>query len=326
MPQPTTSSVHVDAVMTNMSLRYKNADFIADRVFPIVPVVKESDKYFKFLRAPWFRRDVASRAPGAKAAESGFSVTTATYNCNEFALSHKIPDETRDNADQPLKPDQDGTEYLTNQSMLEKEYQVASAVLTQANWTQTEDVAAGWATSDTVGTNTFLEDIEAGKDSVRQACGMTPNVLVIDAQTLKNLKNDATILDRIKYTERGVVTAELLAAMLDLDEVIVGKAVISSDEETVAATEFTAVDLWAYNWTTGVASGGNGFLFVRPATPGINAPAAGYIFQNKQRQISRWREDPIHSDWLEVSEKYDVCLVGSDACGRVFWDTIASTN
>ena len=40
MPQPTSSDVHVDAILTNISVAYiqQQGAFIANRVFPSVPV------------------------------------------------------------------------------------------------------------------------------------------------------------------------------------------------------------------------------------------------------------------------------------------------
>ncbi len=48
MPQPTREDVHVDAVLTNISIAFIQAaeNFIASRVFPIIVVDKQSDKYF----------------------------------------------------------------------------------------------------------------------------------------------------------------------------------------------------------------------------------------------------------------------------------------
>ena len=147
----------------------------------------------------------------------------------------------------------------------------------------------------------------------------------MDDITLKNLKLDATILDKIKYTERGVVTADLIASMIGM-RVIIGKAVISTDEETVAGTEFTAQDLWAYNYTTTTALAGMAFMAFVPPAPALKTPSAGYTFRWKDRVTKRWREEDIHSDVIEVSENYVVKLVGSATCGLSFWDTILSTD
>ena len=44
MPSPTPRDVHVDAALTNISIAYKQSDdaFVAEKVFPVVPVGKQS--------------------------------------------------------------------------------------------------------------------------------------------------------------------------------------------------------------------------------------------------------------------------------------------
>ena len=43
---PTMSDVHIDAALSELSIAYKNKSFIADQVFPLVTVEKQSDKYY----------------------------------------------------------------------------------------------------------------------------------------------------------------------------------------------------------------------------------------------------------------------------------------
>ena len=37
---------HIDAALSNISIAYRNGVFIAERVLPVVPVLKQSDKYY----------------------------------------------------------------------------------------------------------------------------------------------------------------------------------------------------------------------------------------------------------------------------------------
>ena len=52
MPQPTLNDSHVDAILTNISVAYmqKQENFIAEKVFPNIPVDKKSDKYFVYTK------------------------------------------------------------------------------------------------------------------------------------------------------------------------------------------------------------------------------------------------------------------------------------
>ena len=102
MAMPTLHDVHIDGPLSNVSIAYRNETYLADQVFPILPVTKKSDKYFVFGREAWFRNVAAERAPGDAAKEIDYGITTASYNCVVKALAHVVPDEVRMNADSPL--------------------------------------------------------------------------------------------------------------------------------------------------------------------------------------------------------------------------------
>ena len=65
MPQPSVNQVHIDAILTNISVAYlqNTNNFIADKVFPVIPVDKKSNLYFKYTKDDWFR-DEAQRRQG----------------------------------------------------------------------------------------------------------------------------------------------------------------------------------------------------------------------------------------------------------------------
>ena len=150
---------------------------------------------------------------------------------------------------------------------------------------------------------------------------MKPNRLWIDHGTYNSLKEETTILDKIKYTERGVLTKALLAAILELDDVLIGEAVKSTANETKAGTEFTASNVWEKN-----AGKGSAFLFYRPAAPGLKTPSAGYqarvAYENGlPRRATTWREPAEHQDVYEVAEETDILITGADL-GFLWVDTL----
>jgi len=308
--QPTHSEMHQDAVMTGISIAYKNPEYVADRIFPIVPVKKDSDIYYIYKKGPWFRNDAGHRAPGANAPESGYSLETGTYACTEVALKKKVPDEDRQNCDSPLDPDIDATEFVTNAVTLAREIKVAEIIKA---WTAGEDAAGLWAPAGS--TNTFLQDIRTGKEAIRDAIGRYPNRLLIDCKTYEALKFVDELQDMIKYTQRGVFTRELIASVCELDEVVVGKALYSDAEETAAGDDFNAVDIWDVNATKGL-----GFLYYAPSSPSLRTLAAGYIIRSSDFVINRYRDEGAHSDYIECSEKYAIEKV-ADGCGYLFTDT-----
>jgi hypothetical protein len=313
MSQPTTKDVHVDAAMTRVSLAYRNRGYVAERLFPTVPVQKQSDRYFIFAKGAWFRDEAGVRAPSTRAPRGGYAVSTDTYFCNEWAFAKEVPDELRENADAPLDPDQEAVDFATEKVLLRKERLVAGLVLNTNNWSNSEDAEGLWA----AGTgNTFVADVERAIDTVRKSTGRRPNVMVLDAGTLKEIKQEATVLDRIKYTERGVVTPDLLAAMFDLDEVVVGEAIYSSAAELADGSDFASANIWEKN-----AGKGSACLMWRPTQAGLMVPSAGYNFTWKPRVVRRWREEAEHQDVIECAESFEPKVCGSDL-GFLFYDTV----
>jgi hypothetical protein len=215
-------------------------------------------------------------------------------------------------------------EFATDKVDLKKERRV-SALVTATTWVDGnsggEDAEGLWSPAGA--TNTFLPDIATGQKAIKAATGLVPNCLLLDYNTYMALKECEAILDKIKYTQRGVLTKELLAAILDLDEVMVGSAIYSDAEETAAGDDFSAVDIWTVN-----AGKGLGFLFYRARKMGLKVMTAGVQARiayegGGPRRISTWREAAEHQDVYEVAEETDIAVVASEA-GYLWADTYAT--
>lgn len=301
--------------LATVSQLYKNKNYIADRVFPIIDGCSPKSQVFKYNKGDWFRDEATIRAPSTEATRGAFKGDSEKINTKEYAFAAEVTDEDRRDAEYanapPLKPEQDAVEYATDKLDLKKEKRVAELVLTSA-WSggpNGMDVQGDWAAG---ASNTFIESIENGIEYIRSQTGIRPNCLVLSANILPELKREESILNRIKYTERGIVTAALIAAMFDLEEVLVGDAVENTAKEKVDGSDFVAKDVWELNKGKGSA-----FLFCRPAKPGLKVQSTGYQARvpydnGVVRRITRWREDSRHQDVFEVAEETDIFPAGLD--------------
>ena len=72
MPNPVFSDVHIQAALTQVSVAFiqDESHYIADRVFPIVPVVHQADKYFIWNKGDFFRDQAQMRADATESAIS----------------------------------------------------------------------------------------------------------------------------------------------------------------------------------------------------------------------------------------------------------------
>src|SRR3990167_7619162 len=107
MPLPTINDVQaVNPVLTNMLIGYQQADdrFVAGRVFPAVPVEKDSGTFYIFTKKYWFLDVLQNRPPAGSFARTGFGISTSTYTTLQWAVEEPLADETRKNSQVPKQP------------------------------------------------------------------------------------------------------------------------------------------------------------------------------------------------------------------------------
>jgi len=304
---PTEKDVHQDAVLSGVSVRYTNDEFIADQVMPVVPVKKESDKYYTYTRA--WKLPQSKRAAGAEANEVEWNVSTDTYQCEEYALKDLVPDRVRDNADNPLDMDIDTTENLTELIQLGREKRVADVVFASGTYgTQTSALAGANRWDDYAGSDP-VNDVLTAKATVHAASGKMPNVMVVGYQVHLKLLNHPDILEKIKYTQKGIVTADLLAQVFEVDKYLVGKALYDTAQEGVAES-------LSYVWGKSVA------LLYSESSPGLKKVSFGYQFQSRGFRTKKWREEGREGDFIEAGEIRDEKVVAA-GCGYLYTTVVS---
>ncbi len=330
MSQPTVSDVHVDAMLTTLSVAYRQdqSRFVADRVFPVVSVAKQSDRYYTYDRGDFNRDEMALRAPATESAGSGYRIdNTPTYFCNEYALHKDIPDQVIANADAVINPLRDATEFLTLKALLKREKSFVSTYFAGSVWTSDFDgvaAAASWAGGSVLQWNdansTPIEDIRKAQTTVLERTGFMPNVLVLGKPVYDSLIDHPDLVDRIKYGQTpgspAIVNRQALAALFEVDRVEVMSAI-----ENTAAEGATASHSFI---------GGKKALLVYSApNPGLMTPSGGYTFQwtgmyggQFGQRILNFRMDELKATRIEIETCYDQKLVAADL--GFFFDTVVA--
>ena len=325
MPQPNINSVHIDAILTNISVAYlqNQANFIADKVFPVIPVDKKSDKFFTYTKNDWFRDEAQRRAGGTESAGGGYGLSTGSYSADVFAFHKDVDDQTLYNADAPLNPLREATEFVTRRLMLRKEIQWNTDFFAGSIWANDYDGVAGTPTTNEVkqwsdyAASDPIDDIEDAKAGILSTTGMEANTLVLGYDVFRTLKNHPDIVDRIKYTSSQTVTADMLAAMFDVPRVIISKAVKATNVEGATG---------AYAFTAGKKA----LLCHVAPTPGLLTPSAGYSFSwtgvsgglGATVGTSQFRMESLKADRIEAEMAFDNKVIASDL--GWFWDSVVA--
>lgn len=271
MPNPTFDDVHVNKPLTVISVAYVQDQslFIADQIFSNVPVQKQSDRYFVYLREDWYRDEAAKRVYGSESAGGGYRIdNTPSYYADIWAYHKDVTAQDRANSDDPLSPDEDATIFVTQKMIIKREVEWASRFFTTGIWgTEYTGAAAKngtervyWSSSG----STPITDVSDMQIAIQAATGFKPNVLALGPHVYADLRNHSDILDRIKYSQKGVVTTDLLATLFDVEKVVVAGAVKNASAQ--GATE-----------STDFIMGKHALLAYVPPRPALRTPAAGYI-------------------------------------------------
>jgi hypothetical protein len=308
MPLP--SQVHVDTALTNVSTAYiqDSMNFIADRVFPIVRVMKQSGEYFVYNKNDYFRDEATLRAAGAESAGGDYDLTTATYNAKTYAFHKDISNEERENSDPALDPDADAAEFSTQKCLIRRERVWATNYFTLNKW-GTDVVGTTDFTKWDNATSDPIDDVETGKRTIMKNTGYEPNKLVLGYEVFSALKNHPLIVERYKHTTADSITADMMARVFEVDEVIVAKGVYATNEEGGAEDNDFIL-------------GKNALLVYANPAPALKKPSGGYIFtwtgeagSGKFGNVVRTydlRGSGRLVDRIEGEMRFDAELVGTD--------------
>jgi hypothetical protein len=372
-------NVHIDVVLTGISVAWPNEGLVGNVLFPAVPVQKQSDKYYVFAgREGWYPALDDARAPGTEANEvPGLEVSLDSYYAQEHALQIAVTDEERENADSPLSPDVDGAEMLASRIALGKEYRIYKLVSdnTQYESALTANLASppsGFSgqwdtyteTTPGIPDRSPVRDIRKAFRNVHNVSFLTPNQAIIPYLVMSYLEDAPDFIERIKFSERAILTPDLVASLLSLDNVVVpGFGIATNNPGQVLALQYLwqkevlfaykpprpglKVPAFAYQFTWGFGGGGGGGLgfgsgafsgqgiddgtgmtgtALNPTddTAGTDNMLGGGI-------VDRWREERRASDVIRFRQRYDLKLIGKDAsglsiCGFLFTNAIAASS
>ena len=301
---PDISVVHIDQALTEVSVAYRNTQYVADSIFPTVPVSKQSNKYFIYSKDNFRTLDDARR-PGARANEIEWTLSTDTYYCEGHALAQAIPDELRANADQAIDVDVDTTEVLTDLIYLQREIMVASKATDSAVITQSATLSGTGQWSDFTNSDPITA-IEDQKATILKQIGQLPNSILVSYPVFKALRNHPKIIERFKYSQVAVVQPDHLKSVFNVDNFYVGSAIKNLAKEGQS-------DNLDYIW------GKNALLFYRPPVAGRRTVSLGYQFtlafgsSNAGFFVKRYRDEGRTSDVVEVQLYFDAKVVAANA-------------
>ena len=259
--------VFYDQALSNVSIAVQNGELVSDRVCPTVPVDDQAGYLYVYKKSRFRVRD-DSWSPGSEVKESRLEMDTSkTFFCDGHALKDFVARGKRQHP--AVNGLIDTVEQLTEQIKLNKERDLVTKLIAGMTGVSTVNLAAEAWSSDSYDP---IARIEADKITIAKRIGKSPNILIVNPSVLKAIRCNANVrglLTGIQNLESARVTAQALAALLELNEVIIASAVY----DTVNEGQTASLD-WAWpSATCGVV------LAYRESNPGLKKIALGYTYR-----------------------------------------------
>ncbi|WP_421398126.1 major capsid protein [Agrobacterium fabrum] len=269
----------VDPILSGVALGYRQAHHVGLTLFPRIEVPQSGGKIIEFGRESFIKYQ-ARRAPGAAVKQITFGYEGKPYALSQDALDVPVPREfVRDASTVPgIDLGKRATMTAMEGMTLALEIEQAELATTPANYGNNNKLALSGSSVWTDPSSDPLGDIEQAKDQVRMTSGIEPNRMVIASKGFKALKNHPKIVERFKYTSSASITTEMLAALLELEMLSVGKATYTESADKN--------ELFKEAWGNAAV-----LAYVPTQNEAMEQPSFGYTYMMKGNpfvEVPRW--------------------------------------
>lgn len=228
----------IDPILTTVAQGFKNADFVGNALFPVVPVDQRGGKIITFGKEDFMLYNTG-RAPGGSTRRVQFGHMGTSFALEQHALEGLVPWEIMEDANAVPGIDMGKVAVMKTQNIiaLRTEHAQAQLATTAANYAASNKATLSGTDQWDDPASKPATQIADAIETVRSKVGKRANTVLLAAAAFAALKNHPEVIERIKHTGRDVVTAELLASLWDVKRVLVGDAVYAD-----AAGNF--IDVW----------------------------------------------------------------------------------
>jgi len=326
MPLLTPSSVHLDQPLTNLTLAFAQdqSNFVADKVFPVVGVERQSDKFYIYDRDNMNRTgDVKALAPRTEVNRIGMSISNSSYYADVFGLGMDFDQQTLANEDAALDIRSAGAQTLATRLMIHREEQFATNFFSAGIWGSQTTPANLW--SDYTN-STPIQDVTTARRTMQlKSGGFKPNTMVVGKEVRDILINHPKILARLNggstVSNTALITDAKLAEIFEVESFYVMEAVKNDSVEGVAESN-------------SFIGGKHALLVHGPKGAGLMTPAAGLTFawnnvpgsNNLGITVESFSDDALKrqqvAEHIQVKMAYDMQVTGADL--GYFFNTVVA--
>lgn len=237
--------LHVDVPLSNAIINYRTEGLLGETIFPVVPVMKQSNMIPEIPLGEFLRSEIAYRAPGTEANKVKFNISTQTYFCKNYALKFPLTIEDRENADEIWQVRQNGAFLITDLIRIQKELRVFNAINSSSNVNTVFLPSSAWNAGANAGDP--ISQINKMFYRVQDSTGFRPNNLLFGLSAFRTFMVN-TVVRGILFPHGGGLASEQNAAQLFSANIFLNVGYYNTGGENFTATLAGFFDDAVFAW------------------------------------------------------------------------------
>jgi hypothetical protein len=278
--------------------------FIATKVFSVFDTPLQTANFSRVSLKDLLKKRDTTRTPGAGYNRQYSNFEQDNYGTQEHGVEEPVDDREKAMYAYTIDAEMISTKRAIFSILLDLEQRVAAKVFKTSFWGSATDQAVGTNFNNLASSDPTLE-INKAALAVWELCGIWPNAVVFNKEVYKNVKNAASIIDRIKFSGRDDpknVSQQMLSNLWDIENVLVASGQYNSGNENVNSTTATLSRIWSssYAWVGVIAR-----------TNDLREPCAGRVFNwtadgsSPNGTVEMYRDENVRSDIIRVRQDTD---------------------
>ncbi len=290
----------VDPVLTTIARGYTNADFVAENLFPYVPITKEGGKIPAFGKEEFLLYNTERAVRGDSNRIAAETRNSITISLTEHDLEYPV--DYRESQEDIFPLQEYATYRVTKGIQLQREMMAATLAQSPSNYPSSNVLALSGTSTFSNASTDPVEVIDTCRYAMAAQIGTKPNTMIIGASAYLAIKNNPNVINRLKYTAEKIVTVDILKAIFGMQDIVVGEAVYSTDAGT---TQF----IWGPNVILAYVPDKIDSKLKTPYRPSF-----GYTLQKSgYPMVDVYFESGYKVQLVRATDIFDVQIVGSDA-------------
>lgn len=234
------------------------ADFIADRVLPVLNSDEQSGQYpiLPMMTSQAFKDAATARESNGAYGQIKRGYKWGNFDCVDYGLEEPIDDKDARNISRFFAMEQASAALCFGNCLISREIRTAAAIMSASTFTAT---AAGVACTETlIATVNYVKDIQSARRRLAQK-GIRLNTIVMD-EVLFDQMMRSTLFQNFMRGNRpsdilAVYPEQTVAAALGVNQVLIGRAGYDT-APTGKTTTLSSVWGTTYYWCGEVDAGG----------------------------------------------------------------------